>query len=275
MIINFYSEKLNRILQDFYNATGVNLSLLREDFTPFCDNPRPPNSYCGMIHSTQESSKACMFSDIKLLEKCKASRRTETHICHAGLVDVAVPILYQDSVLGYIILGQMKNDEDFSAVKDYILSLGLEQKTMESMYKELPLFDLDRVKSVSHIAEMLAKHILFENILSPSLNSSIERARDFIENNLEKDLSIRLISKKTGISKSVLYKNFHTYFNCTVTEFINMKRVERSVELLSDRELSIEEISQAVGFSSASYFSRIFKKQKGIAPLKFRKAQSE
>jgi transcriptional regulator GlxA family with amidase domain len=39
-------------------------------------------------------------------------------------------------------------------------------------------------------------------------------------------------------------------------------------------DLSIEEIAQAVGFTSATYYGRIFKNKKGITPLKFRKLQN-
>ena len=45
------------------------------------------------------------------------------------------------------------------------------------------------------------------------------------------------------------------------------------MELLAKTNLSIEEISQRVGFSSASYYSKMFKKQIGVAPLKYRKEQ--
>ena len=93
----------------------------------------------------------------------------------------------------------------------------------------------------------------------------------FIHENLESDLSIHTISQSIHVSKSVLYKKFHACFHCTVSEYINSKRVEKSIELLIKTDLSIEEIAQKVGFSSTSYYTKTFKKLKEIPPLKYKK----
>lgn len=101
--------------------------------------------------------------------------------------------------------------------------------------------------------------------------ANIEKATAFIDANIEKNLSINRICKSVNISKSVLYKTFHDYFGCTVSDYIKQKRIDKAAVLLKKTDLSIEEISVQVGFSSASYFSIIFKKQKGISPIKYRK----
>ena len=93
----------------------------------------------------------------------------------------------------------------------------------------------------------------------------------FIHENLETDLSIQSISRATNISKSVLYKAFHSRYSCTVGAYINEARVERSLEYLLKTNLPMEEIAQKVGFSSGSYYSKTFKKQMGISPLQYRK----
>lgn len=274
MIINYDKNRLSEALQNFYNATGINLALVKEDFSPFCDNNRTPNSYCGRIHSSRQGKNACKCSDIKLLEKCRQTGTSQTHICHAGLMDVGIPIIYGKDILGYIILGQMKHDGDFEPLKEYIGKLGLDPLEMKQYYDALPFFEHDRIRSIAEIAGMLAKHLLLENLLRPSSNANIEKAEIFIGENLSKNLSVKYISKSIGVSKSVLYKNFRESFDCTISEYINQKRIEKACELLEHSNLSVEEISQKTGFSSSSYFTRMFKKYKGIAPLRYRKAQS-
>ena len=142
---------------------------------------------------------------------------------------------------------------------------------MDKYYRDISTFEPDKIQSISNIASMLAKHILLENMLKPDFDESIQKAVTFINENLSDDLSIRSISQNINVSKSVLYKRFHACFNCTVSEYINSKRIEKSLDLLLKTEYSIEEISQKVGFLSTSYFSRTFKKQMGISPLKYRK----
>jgi len=271
MIINYDIPKINTALQDFYNATGINMDLLKADFSYVSFKHRGNECYCKTIQTTDTGKKACLLSDACLLEECKKSKKPEMQVCHAGLLDIAVPILYEDLIIGYILFGQLKTDTNFSAVETYIADLGLDIEELKSYYTEIPFFDPDKVLSVSNIASMLVKHILLENMLKPSFDESIQKAIAFINDNLERDLSIGNISRSINVSKSVLYKRFHTCFQCTISEYINTKRIEKSIEFLTRSDMSIEEISQKVGFSSASYFTKMFKKIKGISPLKYKK----
>ena len=156
-------------------------------------------------------------------------------------------------------------------MKKYIESMGLDFEQMEKFYGDIPLFDEDKIQSVSNIASMLAKYILLENMLKPDFDECVERAVAFIEENLGEDISIRLITENINVSKSVLYKKFDSVFGTTVSEYINIKRIEKAEELLKTTDLSMEEISQAAGFSSAPYFGKVFKRLKGTTPLKYKK----
>jgi AraC-like DNA-binding protein len=118
---------------------------------------------------------------------------------------------------------------------------------------------------------MLASYLVSEKIIKVVKNDNLERAREYIESNLSGNLSIEHISKATNISRSVLYRNFSYHHGMTVSEYINLKRVNEAVGLLIKTDLSIDEIAQAVGFASATYFVSVFKRLKGLTPLQFRK----
>ncbi len=193
------------------------------------------------------------------------------HICHAGLIDVAAPILYGDEIIAYIIFGQMRTDTDFSAVSAYVEKLGLEKSKMEKLYSEISAFDTGHIESISNIAAMVAKHILLENMLTPDYDKTIQPAIMFIEENFHKPLTIQEICRESSLSKSVLYRRFKSSFDCTVSQYINSKRIEKSLEFLTKTDMSVDEISQKVGFTSGSYFSKAFKKEKGISPMSYRK----
>ena len=275
MHIAFNEDKLKHTLLDFSNATGINInfvdsSLLYADFYKIAHNP-----YCRTIQSTEQGKKRCFFSDCALLNKCKETKQTEICRCHAGLLDVAIPIFHDSMLLGYIIFGQIKTEPDFSKIKKCIDDLDMDIDTMRSLYESLPLCSDDKTKSIASIAHILVKYVILENMLKPNLGRSACIAVSFIEENLSRSMSVQYISKCTGISKTALYNIFKSNFNCTVNEYINTRRIEKSVSLLLDTDLSIEEISQAAGFSTAAYYSYLFKKQHGLSPLKFKKRRFE
>jgi len=271
MVVNYDINKINCALQDFYNATGIDIDLLRTDFSPASSYRMKNNRYCQAIQCTSAGKNACFCSDAALLDKCRESKKAEMHICHGCLVNVAIPLFYGDELIGYIIFGRMKPDTELPLPDEHLSALGLDTGELRKYYHDIPLFDSDRIQSVSNVATMLAKYILLENMLKPDLSECLQSAVTFIDANLERELSVKEISKNANSSKSTLYKNFRTHFNCTVSEYIHTKRIERATELLTKTNLSIEEISQRVGFSSASYFCRIFKKQTGFVPVKYRK----
>ena len=268
MHINYDKEKMASVLQDFYNATGINVQFFDEDSQSYSFSVIH-NRYCDEVHNTAVGKHACRVSDAALFDECRRTKKTAMHICHAGLVDIAIPILYDGAILGYLILGQMKRDDDFSAVADYLTSLGLDGVRMKDYYLSLPRYDSDKIQSISNLASMLAKYILLNHMLTPDFNGGMHRALDFIDENLHFPLSVNDIAAGAHISKSTLYKRFKEVFGCTVAEFIMKKRIERAENLLLETDFSIEELSGQVGFSSAAYFTVNFKKQKGMPPLKF------
>ena len=273
MTLQFDRHKIREALKDFYNATGIDMELLLADFTP-ADPTRPHSCrYCDLVQSSFGGRKACHCSDVALLEACKATGNVQMQPCHAGLLDVAIPIVYDGGIIGYIIFGRMKPDTDFASLKAYLAGLGLNTQEAEAAFGEIPFFDEAKIQSVSNIATLLVKYILLENLLQPN-RDGVERAEAYIRQHLAEPLSVQDIARGTGISKSVLYKDFHRHFGVTLGAFVNACRVEASLPLLRDTALSMEDISHRVGFSSASRYSKVFKQHKGVSPLQYRKASN-
>lgn len=274
MLIDFNKDRLEKSLFDFCAATGININVTDENFNMFTVSYNGHNKYCACIQSQQSGLEKCLSSDMELLAKCKETKQAQYHVCHAGLIDVAVPIIHADTVIGYLILGQMKKTEDFTHYLENNSSLPFDVDTMKKHYDNLVLFDEKRIKSVINIALMLAKHILLEKMLYPVTNACVERTVYYISRNLSQPMSIKKLSSSVGYSASEIYKSFHKYLHCTVGDFITKSRLEYAEGLLVETDMSIEEISSECGFSNATYFSKKFKEYNGISPLKFRKQAS-
>ena len=271
--INYDREKINSALKDFVSATGINIQFLASDFTSL-GRAMQKNNYCAEIQSIKEGKKACSCSDKLLLQKCSKTLKPEMHICHAGLTDVAIPIIYEEKVIGYLILGQMKTEKAFEDIEHYLIGLGLPYDTMKYHYDSLVTFNSERIKSVARVAEMLSKFILLENMLNTDYND-VQRAVEYISNNLSSPLSVELIAKNGCLSKNALYRGFKREFGLTVSKYITEKRIKKAEDLLLNTELTVEDISAKVGFSSSAYFAAIFKSKTDISPLKYRKLKSK
>ena len=92
----------------------------------------------------------------------------------------------------------------------------------------------------------------------------------FIKEHLSEKLTLDQAAEQVYLSKSYFCRIIKDELGCTFTEYVNRLRIERSKALLRSTGISIAEVACAVGFDDQSYFTRIFKRQTGIAPGKFR-----
>ena len=257
------------------HATDCYLSLLNEDYSYRYKKANASNQYCRCVEECAKGHTACRESDRRLLERCRASGHAERHVCHAGLTDIASPIICDGQIIGFIILGQLKCDPDFSNVEPLLAKLPLDLGKMRQYYSELPYCSEEKIRGVTSLAQLLARHLFLENIVNPGIERSISNVLEYIEKHLAETITIQDISRQADLSKSTLYKYFHQYFHCTINEYINEKRLERSCGLLARTQFSVELIANQTGFSSAAYYSRMFKKRYGVSPLQYRKQQKQ
>ncbi len=270
MLLEFDTKKLDAAIFDFYNATGVgSISVLGEDFSPL-GTRRGHNPYCRLIQGTRKGLAECLKSNRALLEGCKQTKKPMMQICHAGLVEMVVPILYREEAIGYVMLGhiRMSGTQD---IKELTKELPVEGELAEEIFKTLPAFEENRIRSIMNMAEMLGKYIILENLVHPRENENLERIKKFVLENLDKRLTVQLISGGVHISKSSLYNLIHENYGSTVSEYINEVKIERAKELLMKTDMPVEDISEKLAFSSPAYFGKVFKRAVGISPLKFRK----
>lgn len=98
----------------------------------------------------------------------------------------------------------------------------------------------------------------------------IAKAKDFIEANYRKDISLDDVSRSVDISPYYFSKLFKEETGVNFIEYLTNIRIEHAKKLLLNRELSIKNICSDTGYSDPNYFSRIFKKLVGVTPTEYR-----
>ena len=104
--------------------------------------------------------------------------------------------------------------------------------------------------------------------------AEIWKARCFIREHLDEELSLTKVANLVNISANHLSEKFKEVTGENFVCYISRARVERARDLLNSGDLRISEIAFAVGFQSLSQFNRSFKKITGKSPTSFRAAQA-
>ncbi|EEH99102.1 MULTISPECIES: helix-turn-helix domain-containing protein [Clostridium] len=97
------------------------------------------------------------------------------------------------------------------------------------------------------------------------------RISKYIFNNYDSNITLQEIAKKEFLSPHYLSHEIKYATGYSFTDLVNQTRVEESVKLLLDSDLSISDISDEVGFSHVRYLNKNFKNYYGCTPLQYRK----
>lgn len=129
------------------------------------------------------------------------------------------------------------------------------------------LFLLSVLSGIMKESRMLykkeCKTVIYDEIVAQILSH--------IEQNYTKPYSAEQLSKKLMISKYHMLHTFKERMGITISEYMIQKRIREAKYQLATSTGSIENISETLGFGSASYFCRIFKKYTGMTPYQYRK----
>lgn len=98
----------------------------------------------------------------------------------------------------------------------------------------------------------------------------IKELSEFIKTSPEEAFSIKSLSKKSGLSPNKLQEGFKMIHNRTVNDYITHMRVLKAEILIRTSDLNISEIVYCIGFTSRSYFSKIFKQKFNCSPKEYK-----
>jgi AraC-like DNA-binding protein len=103
----------------------------------------------------------------------------------------------------------------------------------------------------------------------------IWKARKFINEHSDDELSLTKVAKFSNISGNHLSEKFKEVTGVNFVDYISRIRVGKARDLLQNSNLRISEIAFAVGFQSLSQFNRVFKKLTRKSPTQFRTAHNK
>ncbi len=101
----------------------------------------------------------------------------------------------------------------------------------------------------------------------------LHKVTAYVKEHYSEKLSLAGIAEHVYLSKSYLSKIFKEEMHCSLTDYINSIRVEKSKLLMLDPRLSLVEVAAASGFDNQSYFTKVFRRMTGVSPGKYRETR--
>lgn len=271
---NYELDKAFSLIKDFYNTTGQSISLFDPEFNMVCDYPKKRCEFCSLIRANPEGKKRCIECDISGMKESQRKRKTVIYRCHAGLIEVCTPIIDDNNILGYLMLGQILYRDSFDEQcknAEYLANDLMDDiVSLRNALHKVRQIDRDYLISASNIMRACVYNIIYEQLLKFEKGSLWDKLKEYITVNYMKNPSLEEISDNLSVSVATLCKTAKSH-GCTVGKLILDAKVEKSKQILENSSLPINEISSIVGFNDYNYFTRAFKKHTGFTPSQWRK----
>ncbi|KGJ49600.1 response regulator [Clostridium sp. NCR] len=168
----------------------------------------------------------------------------------------------------YVIL--LTNYAEFSYAKEAI-SCGVYEYLVKSDIRPKELKEiLDKVnESVKELEKNKASRLQKENTLSESkdgYSKTIKKSIDYIHKNYKQHISLQDISNYVFLSHEYFSRLFKEEVGENFSSYLTNYRMKKAESLIKNTDMKISQIAIEVGYTNASYFSRSYKKFKGISP---------
>ena len=93
----------------------------------------------------------------------------------------------------------------------------------------------------------------------------------YLSDHYAAEIPMERLTQIACMGTTKLKSSFKKFYDCTITEYIQQRRMSQAEYLLTSTDLSIGQIAQTVGYSTSSRFAELFRKSTGLLPGEFRK----
>src|SRR4051812_21768799 len=259
--------------QAFRETTGMPITLraLEAFDLPHHGDPKE-NPFCALMAQSNHSCAACLQLQRKVEQEARLEPKTLK--CFAGLCDSAVPVRVGENLVAFLQTGQIllhtPTKAQFARTTRQLVKWGTEVdlKRLEEAYFQTRVLTKKQYESILRLLTIFAQHLSsLSNELSVKTaaaeNPSIARARIFIAQHQDREISLGEVAKAVNMSAFYFCKVFKKAAGMTFTDYLARVRVEKVKNLLLNPHKRVSEAAYEAGFQSLSQFNRVFRRIAG------------
>lgn len=276
MELEYNREKLEETLRHFHRVTGIAVSILDDKYRHIAGIPAGSNAFCALVQTSGEGMARCISCDRELLRACLEGGAPVFRTCHAGLTDMAFPIVEGGVTVGFALFGQVletgEEKPSFADVRRRLSDLPADPGALREAYRELRCFDADAIRSAAEIVRMLVRCLFAEHVILRQEDETFRAVLAYIEEHLAEEITVPALCHRFGIGKNALYRLFHEKTHRGIKAYVRARRCARAERLLKTTDQSVAAVAEAAGIPDYRYFCRVFREHSGMTPHAYRQA---
>jgi len=221
------------------------------------------NPFCVAVKEDAGCLEKCKFEELEVLfSTIERERKPYFRRCHAGVIELIVPVIYLGQVEGCLLLGPFRSPK---------AEPGIPNKASR-LLRHLPKHEQERMTGMQALLQTVASGLAGLSSISAfkqPTDTRITKAIAYIRGHLEVPLSANEVARHCGMSVSRFTHLFTQLTGLSFSRYVIELRIEQAKRLLIDPNNNKAEIALGLGFSDQSHFSNTFKRITGRTPGAF------
>lgn len=240
---------------------------------------RRESPLCRLIQGHPEGGVRCKRCDQRNLMRAAKGGRAVCYPCHAGLIDLAIPIFAEGRHVATISSGQIlpaphseAGFQNFCRRNPY---LKLPRRTLRQAYYRAPYMERRRIRAALRLLTYFAEHLCRVGLRIRELSRRSERpemhaAKQYVCARLRESLSLAEVAAHVHLSPSYFSDLFHRSEGVNFVAYVQQQRIREACAQLESTRSTITEIAFGCGFNNLTHFNRVFRKFQDCSPRQYR-----
>jgi AraC-like DNA-binding protein/ligand-binding sensor protein len=263
-----FQQDVQRIFHCFTQLFGIRIVFFSYDGQELkSGDNRQRCRFCSLLRDRLGFDAKCRTMDRKKQLLAAGKRKLVTYQCHGKMTEAIMPVYTVDRLIGFIMIGQ------FRTYKKFVPPVWLRRsqnshalRQLKQAYYETPYYTKDVTKNILELFSVLVDFIITRHLISIKNSHTLDKLISYLNEHPEEMLSVAEAAEQIGWSASSLSHRFKEMTGKSFKQYqIALKLDTAEWYFRSSPELTIAQIAHRLGFDDPLYFSRLYKKHRGIA----------
>lgn len=269
-------QKLGRLLNSLHQCLDIKIALMDENIKEIY-TASYQTAFCHCIASAPGGYERCVSCDHKALSDIQNTKKMKQYVCHAGLIEVALPVTENGKTVATILFGQILDesprDEQWNRVKQACAWYpNIEE--LHQAFMRLKRFTARQISACTEVIHACVSEVRMAGIVATANQDDVQRLNSYIDTHFAENMTVESICRDLSISKTRLYNLCKQRYGKTPIQLLGERRLEAAKELLITTIHPIHYIAEVVGIADFNYFTKVFKRSQGTTPSQYRKERT-
>lgn len=234
---------------------------------------------CRLIHASPAGYETCVATDRSHIQKAVSRKKALYYYCHAGLVDMVVPVFVNDNHVATMNCGQVLSEppskKGFQQLCQKVGHFHFPAESLRKAYFSSPHCSAERIKSIMKLFAFFAEYFAEVSWRLKQMKQKeslpAERGQRYIHEHFREPLKLAEIARAASLSPAYFSTLFHHLTGMTVMACLQQTRVNAARELLTKSSERVTNIALDIGFNNLTHFNRVFHNLTGCSPREYRR----